>query len=118
MHSVGALFALTLAGATVIGASAIRFFRVASAVVRRFAALGAAPLTALTFATTTSAAFTLRVGRHIVLPIVDTRAANPFGQVVNAAVVRVPSRVIDIVIETRFVERRFAKFGTASRRRD
>ena len=79
MRSVGALFALTLAGATVIGAGAIRFFRVASAVVRRLAALGAAPLTALALATTTSAAFTLRVGRRVVLPIVDTRAANPFG---------------------------------------
>ena len=118
MRSVGALFALTLAGATVIGASAIRFFRVASAVVRRFAALGAAPLTALAFATTTRAAFTIGVIRRVVSPVVDFRTANPFRQVVDAAVVRVPSRVIDIVIVTRFVERRSAKFGTASRRRD
>ena len=118
MHSVGALFALTLAGATVIGASAIRFFRVASAIVRRFAALGAAPLTALTFATTTSAAFTLRVGRHIVLPIVDTRAANPFGQVVDAAFVCVPSRVINIVGVCRFVKRRSEKFAITTSRRD
>lgn len=118
MRSVGAFFAHTLAGATVIAASAIRFFGVAGAIVVRLAAFVAAPPTANTLATATSSALTIIIGGRVVRPIVDSRAANPFGKIVDPAAVRVPSRVIDIVAIIGFVESRAAKFGNTTGRRD
>ena len=70
--------ALAFMQTAIIAASAsfVEFMTIAS--VGRFAALGAAPLTANALATTTSAAFTAGVGGfNVVLPIAKIAAAHP-----------------------------------------
>ena len=92
VFAVGAFFAGASMFTAIVRASANDLFRVASASVGRFGALGAAPHAANALATATRAALTTGIGgANVVFPVAKITAANPLDKVDNAAAVRVVS---------------------------